>query len=50
MLVSGKGPAAFADKQYHGLALLDVTAQPLDERSRALAEVLLVAYFESLAP
>jgi hypothetical protein len=50
MLVSGKGPAAFADKQYHGLALLDVIAQPLDERSRALAEVLLVAYFESLAP
>ena len=33
MLVSGKGPAAFADEQYHGLALLDVIAQPLDERS-----------------
>ena len=48
--IAGKGATPFADQQHHRLTLLNVIRQSLDERRGPLAEMLLVADFQPLAP
>ena len=48
--IGGKGSTPFTDQQHHRLTPLNVIRQSLDERRRPLAEMLLVAHLEPLAP